>query len=157
MNAPREDSRFKRLAVNRKARHDYTVLEHFEAGIALMGTEVKSVRAAGATLTGAHARIENGEAFLNGLHIAPYDHGNQFNHEPERPRRLLLHAREIRKLQAAIEQRGLAMVPLSLYLKGRHVKVELGLCKGKRVADKRETLRRRTADRDAARAIARAR
>jgi SsrA-binding protein len=144
-----------RLAVNRKARHDYTVLERLEAGIELRGTEVKSIRAGSTSLTGGFIRVENGEAFLCGINVPPYEHGNRFNHAPDRPRRLLLHAREIHQLQVHLEQKGNALVPLALYLKRGKVKLELGICRGKRAPDKRETLRRRTADREAERAMAR--
>jgi SsrA-binding protein len=144
-----------RLASNRKALRDYTVLERLETGIELHGTEVKSLRSGQAGLTGGFARVENGEVFLYNLNIPPYDHGNRFNHEPDRPRRLLLHRREIRRLEAQTERKGCALVPLSLYLNRGKVKVELGVCRGKSSHDKRETLRRKTADREAERAMAR--
>lgn len=147
------DNSYKKLAANRKALRDYSVVERFEAGIELKGTEVKSVKAAKLSMSGAYAKIENGEAFLFNLNIPLYEFGNRFNHEPSRQRRLLLHSAEIRKLQAQIEQKGMALVPLSIYLKHGKVKVELGLCKGKRLADKRETLKRKTADREAERAM----
>jgi len=146
-----------RIATNRRARHDYHILERIEAGIALHGTEVKSLRAGQISLTGAHARVENGEAILYGVNISPYEFGNRFNHEPDAPRRLLLHRREIRHLGAQSDQKGCALVPLSVYLKRGRVKVELGVCRGKQQQDKRETLRRRTAEREAARAMARQR
>jgi len=153
MTAETPTTRGKPVAVNRKARHEYHVLETVQAGIALQGTEVKSVRAGQAALAGAYARIENGEAFLHGLTIAPYEQGNRFNHDPTRPRRLLLHKREIRKLQVQAEQKGLSLVPLAVVLVRGRVKIDLGVCRGKRMADKRETIRRRTADRDAERAM----
>ena len=143
------------LAANRKARHDYAVLDRIEAGIALVGTEVKSVRNGKASLAGGFARIEQGEAWLHHVNISPYDHGNVFNHEPDRPRRLLLHRQELRSLAAETEQKGLTLVPLRLYLKRGRIKVELGLCRGKTHGDKRETLRRKTADQEARRAVAR--
>ncbi len=146
---------FKRIASNRRARHDYHVLERIEAGIALRGTEVKSVRAGQVSLAGAHVRIEEGQAYLAGMNIATYEHGSHFNHDPERPRQLLLHRREIRRLTVHDEQKGHALIPLSLYLKKGRVKVEIGVCRGKRLADKRETLKRKTAQREAERAIAR--
>jgi SsrA-binding protein len=150
--APKETSV---LAVNRKARRDYTVLDHLEAGIELRGTEVKVIRAGQAGLIGSHVRIEDGEAWIHHLTVPGYEHGNRFNHDPERPRRLLLHRREIRRLAAAVEQHGQALIPLRLYLKHGRVKVDIGLCRGKTHGDKRETLRRRTADREAQRAMAR--
>jgi SsrA-binding protein len=146
---------FKRIASNRRARHDYHVLERIEAGIALRGTEVKSVRAGQVSLVGAHVRIEEGQAFLMGMNIAAYEHGSHFNHDPERARQLLLHRREIRNLTVHDEQKGHALIPLSMYFKKGRVKVEVGICRGKRVADKRETLKRKTAEREAQRAIAR--
>ena len=144
-----------RLAVNRKARRDYHVIERLEAGIALLGTEVKAVRQAGVGFSGAFVRVENGEAVLLNLNIPPYEQGNRFNHEPTRPRRLLLHKREIRRIEADSEQKGLSLIPLALYLKHGRVKIELGVCRGKRQYDKRETLRRKTADRETARAMKR--
>jgi len=143
----------RQITVNRRALRDYQVLERIEAGIELRGTEVKSIRLGHISMIGAYARIEKGEAFLHGLNISPYDHGNQFNHDPERPRRLLLHKLEIRKLQAQAEQKGLALVPLSMQFRRGRVKVEIGVCRGKQSHDKRETIKRRTADREAARAM----
>lgn len=143
-----------RLATNRKARRDYHVIERIEAGIALRGTEVKSVRNGHLSLAGAFGRAEPDGIILQGMTIQPYDHGNRFNHEPDRPRRLLLHKKEIERLRAHVEQKGCALVPLNVYLKRGRVKVELGLCRGKTHGDKRETMKRRTADREAARAIA---
>jgi SsrA-binding protein len=153
MAVPHEKS-FKRLADNRKAFRDYEVLERLEAGIQLCGTEVKSVRASGVQLAGGYARLERGEVFVYNINIAPYDFGNRFNHAPERPRKLLLHGKEIRRLQTAIEQKGHTVVPLSIYLKRGIVKMEIGICRGKTLYDKRETVRRKTADREAERAIA---
>ncbi len=146
---------FKRIASNRRALHDYHVLERIEAGIELRGTEVKSVRAGQVSLAGAHVRVEEGQAFLAGMNIAAYEHGSHFNHVPERTRRLLLHRREINRLAVHDEQKGHALVPLSVYLKKGRVKVEVGVCRGKRLTDKRETLKRKTAEREAERAIAR--
>ena len=143
----------KKLATNRKAFRDYFVVEKYEAGIELRGTEVKSVREGHISLIGAFARVENGELFLNGMNIQPYKYGNRFNHDPDRPRRLLLHRKEITLLQKRTEQKGQALIPLSVYMKRGRVKVEIGLCKGKTHGDKRETLRRKTADREAERAI----
>lgn len=133
----------KLVTENRKARHDYHILERYEAGIELQGTEVKSLRDGHMTLKDSYADIENGQMHLVGAHIAPYDKGNIYNHEPERPRRLLMHKREILKLQAQVAEKGLTVVPLKVYfLKGR-AKVELGLCRGKHTVDKRDTIRER--------------
>jgi len=143
-----------RIATNRKALRDYQVVDRHEAGIELKGTEVKSIRQGDVNLTGAFARVENGEVILYHVNVAPYAQGNRFNHDPERPRRLLLHGREIVRLQAQTEQKGLTLVPLGVYIKRGKVKIELGVCKGKRLEDKRETLKRKTADREAARAMA---
>ncbi len=142
-----------RIATNRKALHEYFVIEKFEAGIVLQGTEVKSIREGHVSLVGSYAQVEHGEVILYGVDIPPYKHGSHFNHDPERPRKLLLHRREINKLQSGVERMGQTLVPLSLYFKHGRVKVELALCKGKQLHDKRETLRRKTADRDAARAM----
>jgi SsrA-binding protein len=157
MSAKTKDSN-PRIATNRRARHDYLVLERFEAGVELRGTEVKSLREGHVALTGSYIRVEKNEAILHGVDIPPYEYGGQaFNHVADRPRRLLLHRVEIRKLQVHTEQKGQSLIPLSLYFKRGKVKVEIGLCKGKQLQDKRETLKRKTADRDAARAIADAR
>ncbi len=143
------------LTVNRKASHDYAILEKIEAGIELQGTEVKSIRNGDAGLAGAYAKVENGQLLLQQVSIPPYVFGNRFNHDTLRTRRLLLHRREIRRLQALQEQKGMTLVPLRLYLNGRGlVKVELGVCRGKTQGDQRETIRRREADREASRAIA---
>ena len=142
----------KEITSNRKAFHEYFVLERFEAGIELAGTEVKSIRAGNVNLKDAFCTIKDGELFVRGMHISPYEHGNIFNKDPSRNRRLLLHKREIMRLLVAVKQEGLALVPLSMYFKGSLVKVQLGLCRGKKLHDKRET----AAKRDAARAIDRA-
>ena len=142
------------IATNRKARRDYHVLETFEAGIELRGTEVKSIRAGRVNLSESYARIDNGEIFLHELDIQPYEYGNVFNHKARRVRRLLLHKREINKLFGVMRIKGQALIPLKLSLKRGRVKLEMGLCKGKQAQDKRETIKRRTADREAARAIA---
>ena len=141
------------LATNRKARHRYHLLDRWEAGLVLVGPEVKSVRAGKVSFKDSFARIEGGEAWLHNLHIAPYDSANRWNADPERPRKLLLHRREIRRLAAAVEQKGLTLVPLSLYLNGPYVKATLALAKGKHLHDKREALRRRTQEREAHRAM----
>jgi SsrA-binding protein len=156
MAASDDSKRGEKVATNRKALHDYFVLDHLEAGIELQGTEVKSARACNVNLTGGFVKIEKGRMMLYGVHIAPYECGNQFNHEPTRPRQLLLHRREIARLDAKLAQKGLTLVPLSMYFGKRWAKVELGLCKGKQDADKRETVRRKEADREAQKAIARA-
>lgn len=142
--------------MNRKALRDYLVLQRAEAGLVLQGTEVKSVRHRRVNLSGSFVRIEDGEACVQGMHIAHYEQGNRFNHDPVRCRKLLLHRKEIRKLQTQLEEKGLALVPLSLYLRNRKIKMEIGVCRGKKLFDKRETLRRKTLDRDAARAAAQA-
>ena len=138
----------KQAAANRKAFHDYFVLERYEAGIELAGTEVKSIRAGTLNLKDSYCTVKDGELFVRGLHISPYEKGNIFNRDPVRPRRLLMHKREIRKLQARVMQDGVALVPLSVYFKDSRVKVEVGLCKGKRLYDKRESDAKRQAERD---------
>ena len=152
--APSSNNSSKSIASNRRALRDYTVLSRHEAGIALRGTEVKSLRLGHVSTIGSFASIEQGELFLNGLTIQPYEFGNRFNHDPDRPRRLLMHRQEIVRLRVQVEQKGLTLIPLKLYFKKGRVKVEIGVCRGKRQEDKRETLRRRTADREAERAIA---
>ena len=147
----------KPLAVNRKVRHDYFVIESYEAGIELRGTEVKSIRDGHISLAGGFARVENGQIFLRNVNIAAYEFGNQFNHDPIRTRRLLFHKKEVYRLQSQTELKGHTLIPLAVYLKRGLVKVEVGLCKGKQHQDKRETLRRKTADMEAARAVSRAR
>lgn len=143
------------ITSNRKAQRDYHVIEKFEVGIELCGTEVKSIRQGSLTLNEGYARLEkSGNVVLYGVHINPYDHGNIHNHDPVRPRRLLLHRSEIKKLFGLTAIQGHALVPLRAYFKRGRVKIELGLCKGKQTADKREDLKRKTADREARRAIA---
>ena len=141
------------LAENRKARHDYTILETMEAGIELVGTEVKSCRDHKIALADAFVRIDQNQAFLENVHIAAYDFGNRFNHAPRQKRRLLLHKKELRKLSRQIKERGLTLIPLKFYLKGSLVKVEVALCKGKDYGDKRETMRERQDKLDAQRAM----
>ena len=138
----------KQAAANRKAFHDYFVLERYEAGIELFGTEVKSIRAGTLNLKDSYCTIKNGEIFVRGMHISPYEKGNIFNRDPDRVRRLLMHRREILKLNARVMQEGVALVPLSVYFRDSRVKVELGLCKGKKLSDKRESDARRQAERD---------
>ena len=142
----------KTITTNKKAFHEYFVLESFECGIALSGTEIKSIRAGGVNLKDAWCNVENGEMLIKQMHISPYDHGNRFNKPPMRDRKLLMHKREIMRLFGTVKQEGLALVPLSLYFKGSLVKVQLGLCKGKKLHDKRDV----AAKRDANRAIDRA-
>ena len=146
------------VARNRKALHDYEVLERLEAGLALVGTEVKVVRAGHAGLQGAYAQVDKntGEAWLCGVNIPPYGFGNLFNHDSLRARKLLLHRRELLKLRAHEERKGCTVVPLALYLKRGRVKCELGVCRGKDTVDKRETIKRRELDREARRAVANA-
>ena len=143
----------KEIASNRKAFHDYFVLERFEAGIELFGTEVKSIRAGQVNLKDSYCTIREGELFVRGMHVSPYEKGNIFNRDPVRIRRLLMHKREIRKLGERVAQDGVALVPLSLYFKDRRVKVELGLCKGKKLYDKRDSDAERNAKRDMDRAM----
>lgn len=138
----------KEITANRKAFHEYFVLERFEAGIELAGTEVKSIRGGNVNLKDAFCTIKNGELFIRGMHISPYEHGNIFNKDPVRPRRLLMHKREILKLNARVMQDGVALIPLSLYFKDSRVKVELGLCKGKKLHDKRDSEADRQSKRD---------
>ena len=138
----------KKIAENRKAFHDYFVLERFEAGIALAGTEVKSIRAGQVNLKDCFCTVKDGELFVRGMHISPYEHGNIFNRDPARPRKLLMHRREINRLQARVMQDGVALIPHSLYLKDSRVKVELGLCKGKKLHDKRESEAERQSKRE---------
>ncbi|PZN08443.1 MULTISPECIES: SsrA-binding protein SmpB [Thermaerobacter] len=141
------------IADNRKARHDYFIDETFEAGLVLTGTEIKSIRAGRVNLRDSHARVEGGEVWLYGMHIAPYEHGNRFNHEPDRPRKLLLHRREIDYLAGRVRERGYTLVPLRLYLKGGWAKVELALARGKKRYDKRAAIAQREAQRRMAQAL----
>ena len=135
------------IARNKRARYDYHILETWEAGIVLTGTEVKSLRNGKATLTDAYGILKDGEVFLLNLHISPYDAGHQFNHEPERTRKLLLHRKEIRRLIGAVERQGLTLIPLDLYFKHGKAKVTMALGKGKKLHDKRETEKKRDWDR----------
>ncbi len=137
----------KTIADNRKARHDYFVIETYEAGIELFGTEVKSLRAGTVNLKDAYCEIDGGELFALGIHISPYEQGNIFNRDPLRPKRLLMHKREIMKLAGLVSREGYTLVPLSLYFKGSRVKMCLGLCKGKKLYDKRDDAAKRDADR----------
>ncbi|MBI4489553.1 MAG: SsrA-binding protein SmpB [Deltaproteobacteria bacterium] len=143
----------KAICVNRKARHDYFIEETYEAGLVLRGSEVKSLRDGKANLKDSYARILKGEAFLLNAHISPYPAANQFNHEPTRNRKLLLHKQEIRRLTGKVMERGLTLIPLKLYFKDGRAKVELGLARGKKLYDKRETLRRKVAQREIERSL----
>lgn len=144
---------FKTIAENRKARHDYFVLESLETGIELVGTEVKSIRTGSVNLKDSWVDVVNGDLMVMGMHISPYEKGNIFNRDPVRPRRLLAHGREIRRLAAEVKLNGLTLVPLQLYFKGSRVKVQVGLCKGKKLYDKRATTAQRDAKRDIDRAM----
>ena len=141
------------IAQNKKAYHDYFVEETFEAGIELCGTEVKSIRAGAVNLKDSWCAVQNGEIFVRGMHISPYENGNIFNRDPVRERRLLMHKREIMRLFGLVQQQGLALVPLSLYFKGSRVKVQVGLCRGKQLYDKRESAAKRDAKREMERAV----
>ena len=143
----------KQIAVNRKALHDYFVIESFEAGIALCGTEVKSLRLGEVNLKDAWCSIDEGEVFIKGMHISPYEKGNIFNRDSRRERKLLLHKREILRLFGLIKQQGLTLIPLSLYFKGSRIKLQLGLCKGKKLYDKRADAAKKSAERDIDRAM----
>ena len=143
----------KSIAKNSKAFHDYFVEDRFEAGIELFGTEVKSIRLGNVNLKDAFCTVKDGQLTLNGMYVSPYEKGNIFNKEPRRPRRLLMHKREILRLHAKIMQDGYTLIPLSLYFKGPRVKVEIGLCKGKKLYDKRESDARRDAKREMDRAV----
>ena len=135
------------IADNRKARHDYFIIETYEAGIELFGTEVKSMRAGNVNLKDSYCDIDEGELFALGVHISPYEQGNIFNKDPLRPKKLLMHKREIMRLAGLVSREGYTLVPLSLYFKGSYVKMGLGLCKGKKLYDKREDIAKRDANR----------
>ena len=143
----------KQIADNRKARHDYFVLEQIECGIELGGTEVKSIRNGGVNLKDSWCSIEAGEMWVKGRHISPYEHGNIFNRDPRRERKLLLHKCEILRLFGKVQQEGLTLIPMSLYFKGSRVKLALGLCKGKKLYDKRDDMAKKAAQRDIERAM----
>ncbi len=146
------DEQRQSVARNKRARHDYHILETWEAGLVLTGTEVKSLRASKVTMADAYAIVQAGEVFLLNLHISPYDQGNQFNHEPTRTRKLLLHKKEIRKLIGAVERQGLTLIPLDLYFTRGKAKVTVALARGKQLHDKRADQKRREDERDMARA-----
>ena len=143
----------KEIASNRKAFHDYFVLERFEAGIELFGTEVKSIRAGQVNLKDSYCTIREGELFVRGMHVSPYEKGNIFNRDPMRPKRLLMHKREIMRLFGLSKTVGYSLIPLSVYFKGSRVKVQVGLCKGKKLYDKRADMAARDAQRDIQRAL----
>lgn len=148
-----QKAKMKIVCDNRKARHEFHFLEVFEAGIELFGTEVKSLRAGQANLQDAYAKIENGEIWLYNMHISPYTMGNRFNHEPKRPRRLLLHKQEILRLYSKVREKGLTIVPTKVYFNGSRAKVEIALAQGKKLYDKREDLVAKAVKRDTERAL----
>lgn len=143
----------KTISQNKKVHHDYFILESYEAGIELCGTEVKSLRAGRVNLKDSWCNIVDGELFVNGMHISPYEHGNIFNRDPLRVRRLLMHKKEILKLFGTLQQQGLSLIPISLYFKGSKVKMQIGLCKGKKNYDKRASIAERDAKRNIDRAL----
>ena len=143
----------KTISENRQARHEYFIIESYEAGIELFGTEVKSIRQGGVDFKDSWISIDNGEAFIRGMHIAPYEKGNIFNKDPYRVRRLLLHKKEILKLLGTVKQGGYTLIPISLYFKDSKVKVQVGLCKGKKLHDKRDDMAKRDAGREIERAM----
>ena len=151
--ATKPDSGEKLIASNKKALHDYFVEQKFEAGLQLTGTEVKSLREGKVNLKDSYVIFKNGEAYLFGAHISPYTHGNLQNHDPERTRKLLLHRRELEKLHTQTTEKGLSVVPLRLYFKGSRAKAEIAVVRGKKQYDKRETEKKREADREAAQAM----
>lgn len=148
-----EKSYSRPIASNRKALHEYHIHDRLEAGVALTGTEVKAARCGKIQLKDGFVEFRGGQAFLIGIHISHYSHGNRENHEPERPRKLLLHKNELHKLQGRIETKGFTIVPLSMYLKGNHIKAEIALVQGKKLYDKREAARERELDKEAREAM----
>ena len=136
------------ITQNRKAYHDYFVDEKYEAGIALFGTEVKSIRNGSVNLKDSYCSVKDGELYVIGMHVSPYEKGNIFNREPRRERKLLMHKREIMKINGMLTQKGYTLVPLSLYFSGKNVKVELGLCRGKKLYDKRDTIAKKEVNRE---------
>ena len=151
--AAKEKESTKTIALNKKARHDFFVMESLEAGIELVGTEVKSIRQGGVSLKESWCAVENGEVWVKQMHIAPYEKGNIYNKDPLRERKLLLHKREIHRLVGTIKQQSYTLIPLSLYFKGSRIKMQLGLCKGKKLYDKREDAAKRDAGREMDRAM----
>ena len=148
-----KSSGVKQVAFNKKAYREYNILEKFEAGVELFGTEVKSIRQGNVNLKEAFCVVKDGELFARGMHISPYEHGNIFNRDPVRPKRLLMHKREIGKLQSRVMQDGLTIIPLSVYFRDSWVKIEIGLAKGKKLYDKRESAAEKTSERDMERRI----
>ena len=148
-----EQKSIKSIAKNKKAGHDYFIDDSYEAGIELFGTEVKSIRAGQVNLKDSWCDIKNGEIFVNGMHISPYEKGNIFNRDPDRSRRLLMHRREINKLYGLVQQQGIALIPLEMYFSGSRVKVKVGLCRGKKLYDKRDDMAQRAAERDIERSL----
>ncbi|MBI5464085.1 MAG: SsrA-binding protein SmpB [Ignavibacteriales bacterium] len=142
------DQEHRVVVSNRKARHEYDILEKLEAGIALTGTEVKSLRAGNANLQDSYAMVVRGEVWLLGMHISPYERGSYLNHEPKRERKLLLTKKEIRKLISKVAEKGLTLVPLSIYFKGPYAKIELAVARGRKSYDKRESIKKKEIDRD---------
>jgi SsrA-binding protein len=155
MNTPEAKTRLgdRVVAQNRKARHEFHVLDTWETGIVLQGTEVKSLREGKATLTDAFARMDRGELWLYGMHISPYEQGNRANHDPLRIRKLLMHRNELRRLVGQVEQKGLTLIPLDVHFSGGKAKVNLALVRGKKLHDKRDTLRERAVERDMQRGL----
>lgn len=143
----------KTIAENRQVRHEYFIVESLEAGIELFGTEVKSIRSGGVNLKDSWISIDNGEAYIRGMHIAPYEKGNIFNRDPYRVRRLLMHKKEILRLFGQVKQGGFTLIPVSMYFKGSRVKMQVGLCKGKKLHDKRDDMARRDANREIERTL----
>ncbi len=148
-----EKTAFKTIAENKKARHDYFVIESIETGIELVGTEVKSLRKGGVNLKDSWCSVDNGEMFVKGMHISPYEQGNIFNKDPYRVRKLLMHKKEIMRLMGSVKQEGLTLIPISIYFKGSLVKVQLGVCKGKKLHDKRAVAAKKDANREMDRAL----
>lgn len=144
---------FKTISENRAARHNFFVMESFETGMELVGTEVKSIRGGGVNLKDSWCSIDDGELYVKGMHISPYEKGNIFNKDPLRVRKLLMHKREILRLLGLVKQEGLTLIPLSIYFKGSRVKMQLGLCKGKKLHDKRDDMAKRDAKREIERAM----
>lgn len=153
VSPPKSTKKDREIARNRKAFHDFTVEDSYEAGVVLRGSEVKSLRSGNVSLRDAYARFHDGELWLEGVHIAIYPQAGPDNHDPLRPRKLLLHRHELERLRGKVEQRGFTLVPLRIYLKRGIIKIQIGLCKGKRQYDKRERERRKTAEREAERAV----
>ena len=148
-----EQKSIKSIAKNKKAGHDYFIDDSYEAGIELFGTEVKSIRAGQVNLKDSWCDIKNGEIFVNGMHISPYEKGNIFNRDPDRSRRLLMLRRELNKLYGLVQQQGVALIPLEMYFSGSRIKVKVGLCRGKKLYDKRDDMAKRAAERDIERSL----